>query len=105
MERIEFDGESAYRSVLTQHLSKGPIVLSVDVSGLDPDLMTAVRSPVPDGLDWTFLKRTLEQCLPHVDRILGLDICELDPTRDDAHQGALIRFAETVAPFLRKLGR
>jgi len=105
MERIEFDGESAYRSVLTQHLSRGPIVLSVDVGGLDPDLMTAVRGPVPDGLDWSFLKRTLEQCLPHVDRILGLDICELDPTRDDAHQGALIRFAETVAPFLRKLGR
>jgi arginase family enzyme len=105
MERIEFDGESAYRSVLTQHLSRGPIVLSVDVTGLDPDLMTAVREPVPDGLDWSFLKRTLEQCLPHVDRILGLDICELDPTRDDAHQGALIRFAETVGPFLRKLGR
>lgn len=105
MERIEFDGESAYRSVLTQHLSKGPIVLSVDVGGLDPDLMTAVREPVPDGLDWTFLKRTLEQCLPHVDRILGLDVCELDPTRDDAHQGALLRFAETVAPFLRKLSR
>jgi len=105
MERIEFDGESAYRSVLTQHLSRGPIVLSVDVGGLDPDLMTAVREPVPDGLDWSFLKRTLEQCLPHVDRILGLDVCELDPTRDDAHQGALIRFAETLAPFLRKLGR
>jgi len=105
MERIEFDGESAYRSVLTQHLSKGPIVLSIDVGGLDPDLMTAVRAPVPDGLDWTFLKRTLEQCLPHIDRILGLDICELDPTRDDAHQGALIRFAETLAPFLRKLSR
>lgn len=105
MERIEFDGESAYRSVLTQHLSRGPIALSVDVGGLDPDLMTAVREPVPDGLDWSFLKRTLEQCLPHVDRILGLDVCELDPTRDDAHQGALIRFAETLAPFLRKLGR
>jgi arginase family enzyme len=105
MERIEFDGESAYRSVLTQHLSKGPIALSIDVGGLDPDLMTAVREPVSDGLDWSFLKRTLEQCQPHVDRILGLDVCELDPTRDDAHQGALNRFAETLAPFLRRLGR
>jgi arginase family enzyme len=105
MERIELDGEAGYRSVLTQHLSRGPIVLSIDVGGLDPALMTAVREPAPDGLDWSFLKRTLEQCLPHVDRILGLDICELDPTRDDAHQGALNRFAETLAPFLRRLGR
>lgn len=105
MDRLEFDGEGAYRSVLSRHLAKGPIVLSIDVGGLDPDMMTAVRNPKPDGLDWTFLKRTLEQCLPHVDRLLGLDITELDPTRDDAHQGSLIRFAETLAPFLKRLQR
>ena len=105
MERLELDGESAYRSMLTRHLSQGPIVLSIDAGGLDPHLMMAVRNPQPDGLDWSFLKRTLEQCLPHVDRILGLDISELDPTRDLAHQGSLIRFAETVAPFLKRLGR
>ena len=105
MERLEFDGESAYRSMLTRHLSQGPIVLSLDAGGLDPHMMTAVRRPIPDGLDWSFLKRTFEQCLPHVDRILGLDISELDPTQDDAHQGGLTRFAETVAPFLKRLGR
>lgn len=105
MERLEFDGESAYRSMLTRHLSAGPIVLSLDATGLDPHMMTAVRRPIPDGLDWSFLKRTFEQCLPHVDRILGLDISELDPTQDDAHQGGLTRFAETVAPFLKRLGR
>lgn len=105
MERLEFDGESAYRSMLTRHLSRGPIVLSIDCGGLDPHMMTAVRRQLPDGLDWSFLKRTLEQCLPHVDRILGLDISELDPTQDDAHQGGLTRFAETVAPFLKRLGR
>lgn len=105
MERLEFDGESAYRSMLTRHLSRGPIVLSIDAGGLDPHMMTAVRGPIPDGLDWSFLKRTLEQCLPHVDRILGLDISELDPTQDDAHQGGLTRFAETVGPFLKRLGR
>lgn len=105
MERLEFDGESAYRSMLTRHLSMGPIVLSLDVTGLDPDMMTASRDAPPDGLDWTFLKRTLEQCVPHVDRILGLDICALDHTADDAHQGGLTRFAESVAPFLKKLPR
>ncbi|MBK8013224.1 MAG: arginase family protein [Deltaproteobacteria bacterium] len=105
MERLELDGESEYRSMLTRHLSEGPIVLSLDVSGLDPDLMTAVRDPLPDGLDWTFLKRTLEQCIPHVDRLLGLDICQLDPTRDDAHKGAMVRFAETMAPFLKRIVR
>ncbi len=105
MERLELDGESAYRSRLTQHLSAGPIVLSLDVRGLDPHLMTAVREPRSDGLDWSFIKRTLEQCHPHVDRILGLDISELDPSQDDAHHGSTQRFAETVAPFLRRLSR
>ncbi|MEM1022339.1 MAG: arginase family protein [Myxococcota bacterium] len=105
MERIELDGESSYRAVLLQHLAMGPTILSIDVGGLDPHLMTAVRDPVSDGLDWAFLRRTLEQCLPHVDRILGLDICQLDPTRDDAHKGALSRFAETIAPMLRRLTR
>ncbi len=105
MERLELDGESAYRSMLSRHLSEGPIILSIDATGLDPDLMTAVRDPRSDGLDWSFLKRSLEQCLPHVDRILGLDVSELDPTQDDAHHGALLRFGETLAPFLRKLTR
>lgn len=105
MERIELDGESSYRAVLLQHLAMGPTVLSIDVGGLDPHLMTAVRAPISDGLDWAFLRRTLEQCLPHVDRILGLDICQLDPTHDDAHKGALSRFAETIAPILRRLTR
>ena len=105
MERLELDGEAAYRSMLTRHLSAGPIVLSIDVGGLDPDLMHAVREPVTDGLDWSFLKRTLEQCAPHVDRILGIDICEVDPSQDGGHRNSLTRFAETVAPFLKRLTR
>jgi arginase family enzyme len=105
MERVELDGEAAYRSILQRHLSAGPIALSIDVTGLDPHLMTAVRRPNSDGLDWSFLKRTLDQCVPHIDRILGLDIAELDPTRDDAHHGAMSRFAETLAPFLRRIAR
>lgn len=105
MERLELDGEAAYRSLLNRHLSSGPIALSIDVTGLDPHLMTAVRRPNPDGLDWSFMKRTLDQCVPHVDRILGLDISELDPTRDDAHHGAMSRFAEMLAPFLKRISR
>lgn len=105
MERLELDGEAAYRSLLTRQLSAGPIALSLDVGGLDPDLMHAVREPVIDGLDWSFLKRTLEQCVPHIDRILGLDICEVDPSQDGGHQHSLTRFAETVAPFLKRLTR
>jgi arginase family enzyme len=105
MERLELDGEAAYRSMLTRQLARGPIVLSIDVGGLDPDLMVAVRNPRPDGLDWSFLKRSLEQCLPHIDRVAGLDIAELDPTRDDAHQVSLVRFAETLAPFLKRIAR
>lgn len=105
MERLELDGEAAYRSMLNRHLARGPIVLSIDVTGLDPHLMTAVRDPVSDGLDWSFLKRTLEQCVPHVDRLLGLDIAQVDPTRDDVHHTATSRLIETIAPFLHRLTR
>lgn len=103
MERLELDGESAYRSELNRHLSSGPIALSIDARGLDPDLMTAVRDPVPDGLDWSFLKRSLEQCLPHRGRLLGLDLCHVDPTRDHAGQTSLSRLSEVLGPFLRQL--
>ncbi len=105
MERLEFDGESAYRSMLNRHLSQGPIALSIDAGGLDPDMMTAVSDPLADGIEWSFLKKTLEQCIPHLPRLLGVDICELDPSRDDAHKGAMLRFAETIAPFFRRLLR
>jgi arginase len=105
MERLELDGESAYRSVLARHLEAGPIVLSIDASGLDPHLMTAVRRQVSDGVDWSFLKRSLEQCVPHVDRLLGLDLSQIDPTLDDVHHSAMQRLVETLAPYLRRLSR
>lgn len=105
MERLEFDGEQTYRSMLERHLARGPIALSIDVRGIDPELMGAVHGPVPDGLDRAFLKRSLEQCLPHRDRILGLDICELDPSADAPGSIGQVRFAETLGPFLRKLVR
>ena len=105
MERLELDGEQAYRSTLERHLARGPIALSIDVRGIDPGLLTAVNDPVSDGLDWSFIKRSLEQCLPHVDRILGLDICEFDPSQDTVHSVGQVRLAETLAPFLRKISR
>ncbi|MEL6185221.1 MAG: arginase family protein [Myxococcota bacterium] len=105
MERLELDGEQAYRSMLERHLSRGPIALSIDVRGVDPGLLSAVNDPVSDGLDWSFIKRSLEQCLPHVDRILGLDICEFDPSHDSVHSVGQVRLAETLAPFLRKIVR
>lgn len=105
MERLELDGESSYRTVLSRHLEAGPIALSIDASGLDPHLMTAVRRQVSDGIDWRFLKRSLEQCAPHVDRLLGLDICGIDPSLDDVQHSAMQRLVESLAPFLRKLGR
>lgn len=105
MERLEFDGEPAYRSLLTRHLEMGPIALSIDASGLDPHLMKAVQRSVRDGIDWAFLKRSLEQCVRHVDRLLGLDICGIDPTLDDVNHPSMNRLIETIAPFLRRVTR
>ena len=105
MERLELDGETADRAMLTRHLAKGPIALSLDARGLDPHLMTAVSDPAPDGLDWSFLKRSLEQCLPHIDRILGLDISHVNVRRDDANHTATSRLVEVLAPFLQRLAK
>lgn len=105
MERLEFDGESAYRSMLSRHLEMGPLALSIDASGLDPHLMTAVQRSVPDGFDWSFLKRSLEQCVRHVDRLLGLDLCEMDPSLDNVNHSSMQRLIETIAPFLRRVTR
>ena len=105
MERLEFDGESAYRSMLSRHLEMGPIALSIDASGLDPHLMTAVQHSVPDGIDWSFLKRSLEQCVRHVDRLLGLDLCGMDPSLDNVNHSSMNRLIETIAPFLRRVTR
>jgi len=80
-------------------------VLSIDVSGLDPALMPAVRRPEPDGVDWAFLKRSVEQCAPHVDRLLGLDLSGIDPSLDDVHHTAMQKLVEAIAPFLRRLRR
>jgi len=105
MERLELDGESAYRAVLARHLTQGPIALSIDARGLDPHLMTAVADPVSDGLEWKFLKRSLEQCLPHIDRVLGLDISQVDVRRDDANHTATSRLVEILAPFLQRVSK
>jgi len=105
MARLELDGESTYRSMLSKHLEMGPIALSVDASGLDPHLMKAVQRSVPDGIDWSFLKRSLEQCVRHVDRLLGLDLCGMDPSLDDVHHSSMQRLIETIAPFLRRVTR
>jgi arginase family enzyme len=105
MERLELDGETAYRSMLSRHLEMGPIALSVDASGLDPHLMTAVQRSVSDGIDWSFLKRSLEQCVRHVDRLLGLDLCEMDPALDNVNHSSMQRLIETIAPFLRRVTR
>ena len=77
----------------------------IDVRGLDPHLMTAARDAVPDGVDWAFLKRSLDVCVRHVDRLLGLDISQLDPSLDDVHHSAILRLVETIAPFIRRLRR
>jgi arginase family enzyme len=105
MERLELDGESAYRSMLTRHLEMGPIALSIDASGLDPALMTAVRRTAPDGVDWAFLKRSLEQCAPHVDRLLGIDISQVDGSLDDVHHSSIQRLVEALAPFVQRVLR
>ncbi|MDZ7640767.1 MAG: agmatinase [Desulfurivibrio sp.] len=56
----------------------GPVYLTVDVDGLDPAIMPATGTPVPDGLYWPQLT-ALARALATGPGLVGLDVCELAP--------------------------
>lgn len=72
-------------AVLARIPDGGNYYLSIDADGLDPTIMPAVDGPAPGGVD--FLQaRKLIHGLVRKGRVVGMDIVEIQPAKDNASQ-------------------
>ena len=67
--------------VLEQIPDDKPIYLTVDADGLDPSIMPGVIAQTPGGLNWVQI-RQLVHGLVNKNRLLGMDLVEIAPSRD-----------------------
>ena len=71
------------RNVLARIPDGGNYYLSIDADGLDPTIMPAVDGPAPGGV--TFVQaRQLIHGLVRKGRVVGMDIVEIQPSKDNA---------------------
>lgn len=70
-------------AVLERIPDGGNYYLSIDADGLDPTIMPAVDGPAPGGV--TFVQaRKLIHGLVNKGRVVGMDIVEIQPSKDNA---------------------
>ena len=75
--------EIGIKAVLDRIPSGGNYYLSIDADGMDPTVMPAVDGPAPGGMD--FLQaRSLIHGLVKKGRVVGMDIVEIQPSKDTA---------------------
>jgi agmatinase len=71
-------------AVLARIPDGGNYYLTIDADGLDPSVMPAVAGPAPGGV--TFVQaRKLIHGLVKKGRVVGMDIVEIQPEKDDAN--------------------
>lgn len=71
-------------AVLARIPDGGNYYLTIDADGLDPSVMPAVAGPAPGGV--TFVQaRKLIHGLVGKGRVVGMDIVEIQPQKDDAN--------------------
>ena len=71
------------KAVLDRIPDGGNYYLSIDADGMDPTVMPAVDGPAPGGMD--FLQaRSLIHGLVRKGRVVGMDIVEIQPSKDTA---------------------
>jgi len=71
------------KAILDRIPDGGRYYLSIDADGLDPSIMPAVDGPAPGGV--TFLQaRELIHGLVNKGRVIGMDIVEIQPSKDTA---------------------
>lgn len=71
-------------AVLARIPDGGNYYLTIDADGLDPSVMPAVAGPAPGGV--TFVQaRKLIHGLVRKGRVVGMDIVEIQPQKDDAN--------------------
>ncbi|MEI6112960.1 MAG: agmatinase [Burkholderiales bacterium] len=75
--------EIGIKAVLDRIPDGGNYYLSIDADGMDPTVMPAVDGPAPGGMD--FLQaRSLIHGLVKKGRVVGMDIVEIQPSKDTA---------------------
>lgn len=68
-------------AAVLERIPAGPIYLTVDADGLDPTIMPGVMAQAPGGLSWV-QARALVHGLVRKGRVLGMDLVEMAPSRD-----------------------
>jgi agmatinase len=91
----KYSGDT-WEKICSRIISKLPdlIYLSLDVDGLDPKLFPHTGTPVPGGLEFEELLYLLEQIIISNKKIIGFDINEIVPGKDewDANVGARLLY-------------
>jgi agmatinase len=80
-------------SEIIKHLPSN-IYISVDIDGFDPKLCPNTGTPVPGGLEFEQFVYLLRKIVMSGRKIIGFDLCEVSPGRDDwdANVGARILY-------------
>lgn len=83
--RAKLAGEDL-RALAEQTIAELPdeVYLSFDIDGLDPALCPNTGTPVPGGLDWHEAMLWLEVLARSKKRVVGMDLCEVNPGPGDA---------------------
>jgi len=82
-------GGGHLRAMVREALAHLPetVYVSFDVDGLDPALCPHTGTPVPGGLTWHEAMLWLEELARSGRRVVGLDLCEVNPgPADDARE-------------------
>ncbi len=70
-------------AVLDQIPDGGNYYLSIDADGLDPTIMPAVDGPAPGGVNFVQARKLIHG-LVKKGRVVGMDIVEIQPSKDNA---------------------
>ena len=75
--------EVGMKAILDRIPDGGNYYLTIDADGMDPSIMPAVDGPAPGGV--TFVQmRQLIHGLVNKGRVVGMDIVEIQPSKDNA---------------------
>lgn len=58
------------------------VYLTFDIDGLDPAYAPATGTPIPGGLEWHYTRKLLRELISVKD-LIGADIVEVSPVKDD----------------------
>lgn len=75
--------ELGVKAILDRIPNNGKYYLSIDADGMDPTVMPAVDGPAPGGLNFIQMREIIKG-LVLKGRVVGMDIVEIQPTKDTA---------------------